>query len=428
MKSLIISVLLFSNLALADSVRIGLRYSFKTAYSNIDDPTPVNELYQILKDKTYEKMFILGHTDWIASDSINQPLSEARAKSILDLLVKYGLKKSNIEVQGFGKKQPVADNTTEDGRAQNRRVSVEILNILATDLDKLVLGIEKSKYLYVISIDKSLKNEVSMEDAGINENKHEEVTEKIPVQQVVETQDSGIKPSEDIAPEQKINDVARNNRYYLGLGLSQTYLVANDITGPGLGINAYWVSQLNTNLKLAYQWQIKNNFWLGLSGFAEFQNYFNQDNTNFSWDEKDPFLFGLAIISNYDLSKFSFGADFDFRQVPFIQENAFDVTLDKEWVYNLKFGAKYKLLDSQSKYSSRIGLDMVLALGGTDDYNPKSNPLGFIFNIDISKKTFNDHEWFVGLNYSFVDYDHDFNTQLNQLIGIDFMLRSDLWF
>ena len=75
----------------------------------------LNELTQITG-------VIEGHTDSNGSAEYNQDLSERRAKSVRDYLVSKGVSASRITAEGLGETQPIADNTTAEGRAQNRRV------------------------------------------------------------------------------------------------------------------------------------------------------------------------------------------------------------------------------------------------------------------------------------------------------------------
>lgn len=70
---------------------------------------------------------IYGHTDSTGSDAINNPLSQRRAESVFNYLVSRGVSGSRMVSEGFGSTQPVADNNTVAGRAQNRRVEVFIL-------------------------------------------------------------------------------------------------------------------------------------------------------------------------------------------------------------------------------------------------------------------------------------------------------------
>ena len=67
---------------------------------------------------------IVGHTDSTGSDAINNPLSVERAESVRDYLVARGVAAQRIQVSGVGSRQPVADNGTDAGRAQNRRVEI----------------------------------------------------------------------------------------------------------------------------------------------------------------------------------------------------------------------------------------------------------------------------------------------------------------
>lgn len=67
---------------------------------------------------------IVGHTDSSGSDAYNQGLSERRAASVKNFLIEQGVDASIITTSGMGESQPVADNSTKEGRAQNRRVEV----------------------------------------------------------------------------------------------------------------------------------------------------------------------------------------------------------------------------------------------------------------------------------------------------------------
>jgi outer membrane protein OmpA-like peptidoglycan-associated protein len=67
-----------------------------------------------------------GYTDSVGGDEYNQKLSENRAASVKDFLVSQGVSGNNMTSQGFGKNNPVADNSTAEGRAQNRRVNLVV--------------------------------------------------------------------------------------------------------------------------------------------------------------------------------------------------------------------------------------------------------------------------------------------------------------
>jgi outer membrane protein OmpA-like peptidoglycan-associated protein len=69
---------------------------------------------------------VIGHTDSQGSDAYNQKLSERRASSVAAYLLSQGVAPNKLTSEGRGESQPVADNDTEEGRAQNRRVELHI--------------------------------------------------------------------------------------------------------------------------------------------------------------------------------------------------------------------------------------------------------------------------------------------------------------
>ncbi len=69
---------------------------------------------------------IIGHTDWTGSEATNQALSEARAQTVTDYLVGVGVESGRLTAIGRGESEPLADNNTESGRAENRRVDFEV--------------------------------------------------------------------------------------------------------------------------------------------------------------------------------------------------------------------------------------------------------------------------------------------------------------
>lgn len=67
---------------------------------------------------------VIGHTDNTGSDAINDPLSYRRAQSTKDYLVSHRVNGARITVEGRGEREPIADNSTDAGRARNRRVEI----------------------------------------------------------------------------------------------------------------------------------------------------------------------------------------------------------------------------------------------------------------------------------------------------------------
>lgn len=69
---------------------------------------------------------VIGHTDSVGSDRYNQGLSERRARSVADFLASQGVPADKLTTEGMGESRPVADNETDAGRAQNRRVEIQV--------------------------------------------------------------------------------------------------------------------------------------------------------------------------------------------------------------------------------------------------------------------------------------------------------------
>lgn len=77
-----------------------------------------------LNQNTATTVRIIGHTDNVGSDAINDPLSVNRAASTRAYLVSRGVASQRIAIDGRGSHEPIADNTTAEGRAHNRRVEI----------------------------------------------------------------------------------------------------------------------------------------------------------------------------------------------------------------------------------------------------------------------------------------------------------------
>jgi len=77
-----------------------------------------------LRDDPGARLMIVGHTDNTGSDAVNNPLSVERAHSVRDYLVTRGVAAARVETAGRGEREPIADNSTEAGRAKNRRVEI----------------------------------------------------------------------------------------------------------------------------------------------------------------------------------------------------------------------------------------------------------------------------------------------------------------
>lgn len=84
----------------------------------------LDQFAQGLHQQPAMEVRIVGHTDNTGSDAINNPLSVNRAQSARDHLVSRGVASSRISIDGRGSREPIADNSTEAGRARNRRIDI----------------------------------------------------------------------------------------------------------------------------------------------------------------------------------------------------------------------------------------------------------------------------------------------------------------
>jgi len=84
----------------------------------------INQISAALKDQGYPPIRIEGHTDNVGSASDNKTLSQQRADAVKDQLVSQGYPTAKITTMGWGSEHPVADNSTAEGRANNRRVEI----------------------------------------------------------------------------------------------------------------------------------------------------------------------------------------------------------------------------------------------------------------------------------------------------------------
>jgi outer membrane protein OmpA-like peptidoglycan-associated protein len=88
----------------------------------------LDKLVQLLKDNPTLKIQINGHTDNSGKTSENIPLSENRAKAVTTYLTSKGINAARLSFKGWGETQPVANNSTPEGRAQNRRTELKVIS------------------------------------------------------------------------------------------------------------------------------------------------------------------------------------------------------------------------------------------------------------------------------------------------------------
>ena len=104
----------------------GVQFDFNKATIRADAGPVLDEAIATLQQEGGVAVIAEGYTDDIGSDTYNEQLSLRRANAVRDYLTRGGIAADRISVEGFGKSHPVASNTTEDGRAQNRRVELRV--------------------------------------------------------------------------------------------------------------------------------------------------------------------------------------------------------------------------------------------------------------------------------------------------------------
>jgi outer membrane protein OmpA-like peptidoglycan-associated protein len=113
----------------AEPVRVELdvKFDFDRAEVKQDSMADIQDLAEFMKQYGQTSTVVEGHTDSVGTDAYNQRLSERRANAVRDVLVnQHGLDSSRVDAVGYGESRPVADNSTDEGRAINRRVEAEV--------------------------------------------------------------------------------------------------------------------------------------------------------------------------------------------------------------------------------------------------------------------------------------------------------------
>ena len=86
----------------------------------------LNKVAQVLAEDNKSAILVTGYTDNTGNDSINIPLSQARAQAVASYIASQGVSTTRINAQGQGAANPIADNSTAAGREQNRRVEITV--------------------------------------------------------------------------------------------------------------------------------------------------------------------------------------------------------------------------------------------------------------------------------------------------------------
>jgi len=100
----------------------GIRFDVNKASLKPESMGPINKIYELMAKKPDLNFSIEGHTDADGDADFNQKLSEERAQTVFNTLVELGIAPERLKVAGYGESNPIAENTTAEGKANNRRV------------------------------------------------------------------------------------------------------------------------------------------------------------------------------------------------------------------------------------------------------------------------------------------------------------------
>ncbi len=406
-----ILIFLLSFQAKADSINLGVKIRFDSGISTInynDDLLVADELISLKNLYPQSRFLIAGHTDSLGTDSVNQVLSVARAQSLERALLQRGFQENHSETKGYSESAPISDNKTKAGRAKNRRAVVTIYNLTPNDLQRITEIINNSNRLFIISIE----NKIVEKDITLKE-------ELAPSPQTHQTS--------ALPPEAKKNaEKQLLHRYKLGIGTTQSFLEADNISGATSEVHAKWVSENNYNFSGSYQLNLKKHFWLGLHAGVDFQSYEDQTNTSFVWDRKDPTLSNTSIVFDYEKNRLGLGANLGVQQHAFITNDTGNiVSLGKEYITTLTTKFNY-LLFKTSKKSSTIGIELLFPLVSSGDLNIKNTVSGGLLKYTIASSFLKSHQLHLKLFYSYLNFEYS-TEQSSQTVGAQLSLRSKNW-
>ena len=103
-------------------VTTGIRFNSGKATIKPESAGTLKKIYNLMEEHPDLRFSVEGHTDNVGEDDFNHKLSEKRAESVKDELVSRGISADRLQTKGWGESKPIQDNSTPEGRANNRRV------------------------------------------------------------------------------------------------------------------------------------------------------------------------------------------------------------------------------------------------------------------------------------------------------------------
>ncbi len=110
------------------TTRLLVFFDFDKAELKNESKPELNRGVEFLKSNPGIRIEIAGHTDSVGDASYNTKLSQQRAEAVRQYFITGGIEGGRIQARGYGEAQPTADNSTEEGRARNRRVEMRVMD------------------------------------------------------------------------------------------------------------------------------------------------------------------------------------------------------------------------------------------------------------------------------------------------------------
>jgi outer membrane protein OmpA-like peptidoglycan-associated protein len=103
-------------------ISYGITFDIGKSTIKPESMAEINRIAELMKENPELKFSVQGHTDNTGNAATNQTLSEERSKTVMNKLIEFGISKDRLAAAGKGENNPIADNSSDEGRAKNRRV------------------------------------------------------------------------------------------------------------------------------------------------------------------------------------------------------------------------------------------------------------------------------------------------------------------
>ena len=104
-----------------------VQFELNSSELTVNSSASLDEVANAMNEYPNLRIEVQAHSDSMGGDAYNQSLSEKRASSVRDYLIGAGIAANRIEAKGYGETKPIADNSTSEGRAKNRRVELKVI-------------------------------------------------------------------------------------------------------------------------------------------------------------------------------------------------------------------------------------------------------------------------------------------------------------